>query len=192
MLQFTEAVIKREFQALLKRGGAKLGKKPKKKVDSQIKEVYPYIIDLLQQDPYLQLTEVYCLLELHGIFIAIRTAQLWMHGLVVGVLIMTNQPANESFDESDLSYDHAISVILTCCLSSILDNIVFISYYKLSLQSHDYGTLSEKNTPKGKRKGAQGKVIGAFLAVYLLCSEVRHRHITGNPNLRIGFVLSLG
>ncbi|KAJ9080042.1 hypothetical protein DSO57_1029197 [Entomophthora muscae] len=112
------------------------------------------MLDLLQRDSYLQLTEVLCLLGLQGIFIASCTMQLWMHGLVVSVLILNNWLANESDDGSDLPYDCAISATLTCCLSSILDNIF-----------HDYGTLSEKNTPKGKRKEAQENVIGAFLAV---------------------------
>ncbi|KAJ9084496.1 hypothetical protein DSO57_1023816 [Entomophthora muscae] len=40
-LQLTKAVIKQEFWDLLKRGGTKLAKKPKKQDNSQIKEVYP-------------------------------------------------------------------------------------------------------------------------------------------------------
>ncbi|KAJ9050114.1 hypothetical protein DSO57_1017451 [Entomophthora muscae] len=129
-LQFTEAVIKREFWALLKRGGTKLSKKPKKQVNSQIREAYPIMLDLLQCIPYLQLTEVHCLLGLQGIFIASRTAQLWMHGPVVNVLILTNWLANELDDGSDLPYDPVIGATITCCLSSILDNVIFIAYYK--------------------------------------------------------------
>ncbi|KAJ9050520.1 hypothetical protein DSO57_1013758 [Entomophthora muscae] len=33
--------------------------------------------------------------------------------------------------------------------------------------------------------------IGSKMLNLLLCSEARHRHTTGNPNLRIGFVLRL-
>ncbi|KAJ9064907.1 hypothetical protein DSO57_1025434 [Entomophthora muscae] len=166
-LQFTEAVIKPKFWALLKRGGTKLVKKPKKQANSQIKEVYPLMLALLQQDPYIQLTEVCCLLGLQGIFIASRTAQLWMHGLLVSVLIMINWLSDELYDGSDLPHGPVIGATLTCCLSSILDNVVFISYYELSLQFHDYGILSEKNALKGKKKEVQGKIIGTFLAVSL-------------------------
>ncbi|KAJ9057080.1 hypothetical protein DSO57_1025911 [Entomophthora muscae] len=88
-----------------------------------------------------------------------------MYGLVVSVLILTNWLANELDDGSDFPYSPMIGAIITCCLSSISDNVMCISYYKLSLQFHDYDTLSEKNAPKGKKKEAQGNVIGAFLAV---------------------------
>ncbi|KAJ9071476.1 hypothetical protein DSO57_1036529 [Entomophthora muscae] len=89
-LHFTNAVIQQELRALLKRGGTKLAKKPKKQQDSQIKDVYPIMLGLLQCDPYLQLTEVSFLLGLQGIYIASCTSQLWMHGLVVSVLILIN------------------------------------------------------------------------------------------------------
>ncbi|KAJ9082044.1 hypothetical protein DSO57_1008179 [Entomophthora muscae] len=89
-LQFAKAVIKQELRALLKRGGTKLAKKSKKQQDSQIKEVYLIMLGLLQCEPYLQLTEVSCLLGLQGIFIASCTAKLWIHGLVVSVLILIN------------------------------------------------------------------------------------------------------
>ncbi|KAJ9051130.1 hypothetical protein DSO57_1007554 [Entomophthora muscae] len=87
-----KAVIRHKFQALMKIGGTKMAKKPKKQVSYQIKNMYPIMLVLLQQDPYLQMTEVCCLLRLHCIFIACCTAQLWIHRLVVGILALINQP----------------------------------------------------------------------------------------------------
>ncbi|KAJ9060428.1 hypothetical protein DSO57_1030986 [Entomophthora muscae] len=81
------------------------------------------------------------------------------------VSILTNWLANEVDDGSDLPYDLVICATITCCLSSISNDVIFISYDKLSLQFQDYGTLSKTNTPKGKNKKPEGIVIGVFLAV---------------------------
>ncbi|KAJ9077617.1 hypothetical protein DSO57_1015044 [Entomophthora muscae] len=102
-LQFTEAVIKREFWVLLKRDVQSWARSQRSNLTLRLRRCIPSCL-------------TFC----------------------------------------NMAYDCAISATLTRCLSSILDNVIFISYYKFSLQFHDYGTLSEKNSPKGKRKETKG------------------------------------
>ena len=50
-------------------------------------------------------------------------------------------------------------------MTSLLDDVIFISYYKLSIAFDDFGTQGRATAQKGRKKVKRGTFIGAFLAV---------------------------
>ena len=86
-----------------------------------------------------------------------------MHGLVVSALVLPNCAGDKWNDDSNFPHDPVIGSTITHCLSSITDNVIFISYYKLALNVQDYRIVGKKSTPDGKKKQKQGTVIGTFL-----------------------------
>ncbi|KAJ9089813.1 hypothetical protein DSO57_1009038 [Entomophthora muscae] len=79
------------------------------------------------------MTEIYHLLGLHSIFIAFCTAQIWMHVLVVSVLALTNQLADELDDGSNFPHDTIIGATITgnCVIDSlVIDSLVLETIVK--------------------------------------------------------------
>ena len=50
-------------------------------------------------------------------------------------------------------------------MTSLTDDIIFISYYKLSIAFDDFGKQGRAATQKGRKKVKKGTFIGVFLAV---------------------------
>ncbi|KAJ9089115.1 hypothetical protein DSO57_1016211 [Entomophthora muscae] len=81
-----------EFNNLMNKGN--LNGTAKKVPKSQITEVYPIMLDLLQRDPKLPLTQVRKQLAHHGIWVSERMVQLCMYGNVASVQVFTNVAGN--------------------------------------------------------------------------------------------------
>ncbi|KAJ9058313.1 hypothetical protein DSO57_1013572 [Entomophthora muscae] len=141
------------------------GQEAKKAPKSQITEVYPIMLDLLQQDPKLSLTQVQKQLSHHGIWMSEHMVQLWMHRKVASIRVLTNAAGNQWDGSEDSPYDHAIESTLVQCLTSLTYDIIIISYYKLSIDFDNFGAQGRSATKKGRKKVKRGTFIGAFLAV---------------------------
>ncbi|KAJ9083523.1 hypothetical protein DSO57_1033911 [Entomophthora muscae] len=66
------------------------------------------MLDLLQRDLKLSLTQVWKQLAHHSIWVSERMVQLWMHGKVASVRVLTNVASNQWDGAEDFPYDNAI------------------------------------------------------------------------------------
>ncbi|KAJ9074423.1 hypothetical protein DSO57_1006682 [Entomophthora muscae] len=123
------------------------------------------MLDLLQQDPKLFLTQIQKQLAHHVIWVSERMVQLWMYEKVASVFVLTNVAGNQWDDSKDSPYDPVIKSILVQCLTSLTDDVMFVSCYKLSIAFDNFGKQGKVATQKGRKKVKRGTFIGAFLAV---------------------------
>ncbi|KAJ9085630.1 hypothetical protein DSO57_1012003 [Entomophthora muscae] len=68
-------------------------------------------------------------------------------------------------DAEDSPYDTTIKSTLVQCLTSLTDDVMFISYYKLSIAFDDFGKQGKATAKNRRKKVKKGTFIGAFLAV---------------------------
>ncbi|KAJ9084646.1 hypothetical protein DSO57_1022133 [Entomophthora muscae] len=123
-LQFNRATIMWGFNNLMNKGNLiGTGKKPKKAPESQITKAYPIMLDLLQRDPKLSLTQVCKQLAHHNIWVSKRMMQLWMHGKVASIWVLKIFASNQWDGAEDSPYDIVIQSILVQCLTSLTDDI---------------------------------------------------------------------
>ncbi|KAJ9087163.1 hypothetical protein DSO57_1035971 [Entomophthora muscae] len=156
----------REFNNLMNKGNLiGTAKKPKKATESQINEAYPIMLDLLQRDPKLPLTQVWKQLEHHGILVSECMVQLWMHRKVASIRVLTNFTSNQCDGAENSPYDTTIKSTLVRCLTSLTDDIMFVSYYKLSIAFVNFGEQGKAATKNGRNKVKKGTFIGAFMTV---------------------------
>ncbi|KAJ9076201.1 hypothetical protein DSO57_1028511 [Entomophthora muscae] len=133
--------------------------------ESQITKAYLKMLDLLQRDPKLPLTQVQKQLAQHGIWVSERMVQLWMHGKVASIQVLTNF-ASDQWDGAEDSPPYLdIKSTLAQCLTSLSDDVIFISYYKLSIAFDNFGEMGKAAIKNGRKKVKKGTFIGAFLAV---------------------------
>ena len=111
------------------------------------------------------MTQVQKQLAHHGIWVSERMVQLWMHGKVASIRVLTNFASDQWDGAEDSLYDQDIKSTLVRCLTSLSDDVIFISYYKLSIAFDDFGTQGRATAQKGRKKVKRGTFIGAFLAV---------------------------
>ncbi|KAJ9052131.1 hypothetical protein DSO57_1037259 [Entomophthora muscae] len=123
------------------------------------------MLDLLQQDPKLPLTQVQKQLAHHNIWVSECMVQLWMHRKVAFIWVLTNFAGNQWDGAEDSPYDTAIKSTLVRCLTSLTDDIMFVSYYKLSIAFDNFSEQGKAATKNGRKKVKKGTFIGAFLAV---------------------------
>ncbi|KAJ9085875.1 hypothetical protein DSO57_1009715 [Entomophthora muscae] len=155
-----------EFNNLMNKGNlVGMIKKPKKAPESQISKAYSVMLNLLQQDPKLPLTQVRKQLADHGIWVSECMVQLWMYGKVASIQVLTNVAGNQWDGAEDFLYDYAIESTLVQCLTNLIDDVKFISYYKLLISFDDFGEQGRAATKKGGKKIKKETFIGAFLAI---------------------------
>ncbi|KAJ9080482.1 hypothetical protein DSO57_1024407 [Entomophthora muscae] len=142
-----------------------MAKKSKKAPESQITKVYPIMLDLLQQGPKLPLTQVWKQLEHHGIWVSERMVQLWMYGKVASIRVLINFAGNQWEGSTDSPYDHAIGSTLVQCLTSLSDDVLFFSYYKLSIVFENFCEQGKAAAKNRRNKVKKETFCGAFLAV---------------------------
>ncbi|KAJ9076571.1 hypothetical protein DSO57_1024773 [Entomophthora muscae] len=160
-LQFTQATVMQEFNNLMNRRNLiGTAKKPKKAPKSQISEAYPIMLDLLQWNPKLPLTQAWKQLAHHNIWVSELMVQLWIHGKVTSIRVLTNFAGNQWDGTEDLPYDTTIESTLVQCLTSLTDDIMFVLYYKLSIAFDDFGTQGKAATQKGRNKVKKGTFLG--------------------------------
>ncbi|KAJ9066232.1 hypothetical protein DSO57_1011561 [Entomophthora muscae] len=156
----------RELNNLINKGNLiGTAKKPKKATESQITKAYSIMLDLLQRDPKLPLTQVQKQLANHNIWVSKSMVQLWMYEKVASIQVLTNFASNQWDGAEDSPYDPTIESTLVQCLTSLSYDVMFISYYNLSIAFDDFGTQGKAAIKNGRKKVKKGTFIGEFLAV---------------------------
>ncbi|KAJ9078634.1 hypothetical protein DSO57_1004898 [Entomophthora muscae] len=91
-----------EFNNLMNKGNLiETPRSQKKAPKSQITKVYQIMLDLLQWDSKLPLTQVQKQLAHHGIWVSEHMLQLWMYGKVTLIRILTNVAGNQWYCTED-------------------------------------------------------------------------------------------
>ncbi|KAJ9082096.1 hypothetical protein DSO57_1007691 [Entomophthora muscae] len=139
-----------------------IAKKPNKAQESQINKAYLIMLNLLQWDPKLPLTQVQKQLAHHGIWVSECMVQLWMYGKVASVRVLTNFAGNQWDGAEDSPYGPAIKSTLVQCLASLSDDVMFISYYKLLIAFDDFGEQGKAAAKNRRKKVKRGSSLVHF------------------------------
>ncbi|KAJ9068427.1 hypothetical protein DSO57_1028771 [Entomophthora muscae] len=119
----------------------------------------------------------------HGIWVSEYMMHFWMHGKMASIRVLTNVGSNHWDGSEDYPYDCAIESTLFQCLTSLSNDIMIISYYKLLIAFNNFGEQGKAATKNGRKKAKRGTFIDSFLAV-LAKSFVYYQK---NPDFTNGF-----
>ncbi|KAJ9071283.1 hypothetical protein DSO57_1038472 [Entomophthora muscae] len=130
----------------------------------EIDKVYQLMLAMLQYNPLMKLRQVWLQLELHGFWIPKGTIYLLMHGPVVAVCVLSNEESKSPQLDNSTPYDPTIIDLVKNSMTTSLDDIVFVSYYKLGYSYQFFGEKSS-HPVANKKSDICGFFVGAFLVV---------------------------